>query len=146
MHLHLLVKDPNKIINEYKRCCNVLDTVIDTIAYKELPENTHDVDDMPQFTNVKTEYDGICEGTNFEQDLIEDVADKATTNLPQVSSLGRKAKKRKMKVGETSKILSETKAKKLLQKRIRPYEPLGYKSQFCINEESRASEEGKFSF
>ena len=60
IQLHLVVTDANKITREYERCCNVLDAVIDTITYKDLPEQSCGAEDLPQLSNVKVELGTCC--------------------------------------------------------------------------------------
>ena len=118
MPLRLDVTDSNKIADEYIRCCNVLDTVIDTITYKDL-EETSCVIDESHLGNVKAEF-GIDADEDDGYNVTKD------NEIIQHSFLDCKDKTQNKSVKSN---LKSTVAK------VRPYEPLGYKSEFCIDEQ-----------
>ena len=123
----LVIKDVNKLRDEYQRTSKVLNSVIEFVTYRDLTETfcVNDEDEL-RLTNEKHQFMDTESGD--EENSIQPLIKDEKTNI----SLETKEKKPPSRIQNSA----ATKTEISLQKKIRPYEPLGYKSEFCITEEA----------
>jgi uncharacterized C2H2 Zn-finger protein len=98
--------------------------VIETIIYKDLTETLCVDEDLPQFTGRKVEIDSDIGGDTYIESVFEIEKTGTSTLEPNEN-----------KYINTTENSSDTKTESISQKKNRPYEPLGFKSEFCIIEE-----------
>jgi len=123
-HVRLIIKNENKISSEYHRSSKVLDSVIETITYKDLTETLCADEDLPQLTGRKEEIGSDNDGDTYIESVFEIGKTRASTLKPNEN-----------KYINTTENSSDSTTESISQKKFRPYEPLGFKSEFCITEE-----------
>ena len=124
--IDLSLKDKDKLNDEYKRTSKVLNSVIEIVTYRdetetfgvENDEELHTENDKHVFSEIESS-GGNSDSHPFIDE--EDIKDSINKQEPKI----RKSMKR----------ISNSVQKNEVQKKIRPYEPLGYKSGFCIPED-----------
>ena len=138
LRILLIVNDPEKIDYEYKRCSDILDTVVDCINYKELNGNDYDdkheqqkdINRLEQYAKAQA-YDDL-ELVSLDNSLYSDEKEAQYGIQP-----AKKKKRKRMKVPKLTSLhqtVPEPHIKRM-RKQIKSIEVVGFKENYCIKKD-----------